>query len=84
VGDAHTVRVFAELLHSGHFLQQLDLAVFGSFKRHFGNFGNPEVKAQPKSKRPCVPYACHGAAYVALIDRGGHLSAISTMLRSGG
>jgi hypothetical protein len=62
--------------HSSHFLQPLDLTVFGSFKRHYANLRRPQVKPQLEGKILRVLHAWHQATYVGCIDVGWRHGAI--------
>jgi hypothetical protein len=56
--------------HSSHFLQLLDVAIFGSFKKHCGNQQRSEVKPQLEGEILRVLHAWHNATYGGYIAAG--------------
>jgi hypothetical protein len=70
--------------HSSHFLQPLDLSVFGSFKSHYANLRTPNVKPQLEGKILRVLHAWHQATYVGGVDAGWRRGAIDVKPRSRG
>jgi hypothetical protein len=70
--------------HSSHFLQPWDLAVFGSFKRNYGNLRRPELKPQVEGKILRVLHARRSTKYVGCIDTGWRRGAVDVEARSSG